>query len=103
MKDMEPCVNNLFTKTKEWKEFYLEEINDWRQMESSVKDHICADYQQQIENLRKPDMVHGRLAVGMANRLADVHTVTLNNLFPLQIEHSDVQAHKKNSTTAFSS
>ena len=62
MKDMEPCVNNLFTKTKEWKEFYVEEMNDWRQMECSVKDHICADYQQQVENVRKPDMVHGRLA-----------------------------------------
>ena len=98
---MEPCVNNLFTKTKEWKEFYIEEMNDWRQMEASVKDHISTDYQQQIENLRKPDMAHGRLA-GMG-QWADVPTVTTNNPFALQVEHSDVQAHKKNPPAAFPS
>ena len=67
MKDMEPCVNNLFTKTKEWKEFYLEEMNDWRQMEASVKDHICADHHLQIENVRRPDLVHGRLVVSVVS------------------------------------
>lgn len=70
---MEPCVNNLFTKTKEWKEFYSGEMDDWRQMESSVKDHIFSDHQHQIENVRMADTAHGRLFKPM-KRILPLHS-----------------------------
>jgi len=45
LKELEPSVNELFTKTKNWQTFYEEELKVWGQLHHSVQRHILAEFQ----------------------------------------------------------
>ena len=45
MKELEPSVNELFTKTKNWQTFYEEELKMWGRLHHSVQRHILAEFQ----------------------------------------------------------
>ena len=48
LKDQEPTFNDLFTKTKEWRQYYEEELEVWNKLHHSVQRHIMAEFQHKM-------------------------------------------------------
>ena len=45
LKDLEPSMNDLFTKTEEWQTFYEAELQVWGTVHHSAHQCILADFQ----------------------------------------------------------
>lgn len=45
MKEIEPLVNGLFTKTKEWTLYYEGEVQLWKRLQQSIQRNILAEFQ----------------------------------------------------------
>ena len=45
LKDLEPSMNDLFTKTEEWQTFYEAELQVWGTVHHSVHQCILAEFQ----------------------------------------------------------
>ncbi len=45
LKDLEPEVNEFFSQSKEWQEFYEKELSLWSKLHHSVQRHIMAEFQ----------------------------------------------------------
>ena len=51
MKDLETYLTGFFSQTKEWREFYTEEMNTWNELQRFVKKQVMVDHQHQLESL----------------------------------------------------
>ena len=51
LKELEPQVSDLFTKTKGWRSFYEREIKLWRRLHFSVNKNVMAEYQRNMSSV----------------------------------------------------
>lgn len=56
LKEIEPKLNILFSNTKDWRSFYLEEQEVWEELQRHVQDHVISDHQDQVNSI--PSSVH---------------------------------------------
>lgn len=48
LNEAEPEVNTIFSQTKQWSEFYTNELVLWGKLHTSVQRHIMAEFQLEI-------------------------------------------------------
>ena len=59
LKDIEPELNILFSNTKDWRSFYLEEQEVWGELQRHVQDHVISDHQDQVQHVHAAASVDG--------------------------------------------
>ena len=51
MKDMEVYLTQLYSQTKEWKQFYCSEMELWNELQRHVKKVVMLEHQHQMDLL----------------------------------------------------